>query len=155
MLQVNVSNVLAYSVKKAGKSFDVKVSDFSPEVVASIFQTGLGRILNDLVASAKTEAEAVAAVNKKLDAWARGEIRAARESDPVAVEAKRIAIQRIQADDGFRAWVKANANGKPTDAKAAAKLAELLSKVMANPAVQALAKSNVESRQGLEIDIDL
>lgn len=102
---------LTYFIKKADKSFDVDFASFSPEVQASIIQAGLGRILNDLVAGTKTKADSLEAVNKKLEAWARGEVRTSvtRTSDPVARRAMELATNAVKGSKGFIAWMQTNA----------------------------------------------
>lgn len=152
-MQVTIPTEVAIHIKKAGQAFTIPVGTYAANVNESIFVTGLGRIVNDLVASAKTEAEAVAAVNKKLDAWARGEVRAARESDPVASEAKKIAMNRIVSSEQFKAWM-AKEGVKPTDPRYAAAIMKNLATVQAREDVQALAKQAVEARAAIEVELD-
>lgn len=152
-MNIAIPTEVSIHIKKAGQAFVIKTGDYSQAVNESIFTTGLGRIVNDLVASAKTEAEAIAAVNKKLDAWARGEVRSARESDPVASEAKKIAMQRIQQASSFKAWMTAN-KVKPTDAAYATMIAKNLPAIMAREDVQALAREAVAARNAIEVELD-
>jgi hypothetical protein len=151
MTTINVADEVTYACKKAGKDYAVRVLDYTPEVLASIFTVGMARILGDTHANAKTAEEADAAILKKLDAWARGEVRASRgesSADPVAAEAFRMAIGKVKRSDDFKAWVVA-AKCKSTDKPAVEELGKR-AKVLATRAdIVALAQSIVD----LSVDV--
>ena len=114
-----------YFVKKCGKAYDVDFESFTPEVQNSIINAGLGRIINDLVAGTKTQADSRAAVSKKLEAWANGEVRTStsRESDPVRKRALELASAAVKKSAVFIVWLQENGL-KQGSKEAQAKLAE-------------------------------
>lgn len=151
MTQVQVADTVRYSCKKAGKDYDVQVSTFTDAVNESIFTVGMARILGDTHANAKSPEEADAAVMKKLDAWARGEVRTSRgesSADPVAAEAFRMAIGKVKRTDDFKAWVTA-AKCKPTDKPAVEELGKRARVLAARADIVALAQSIVD----LSVDV--
>jgi hypothetical protein len=150
-----------YFIKKAGKSYDVDFTSFSADVQASILHAGLGRIMNDLVAGAKTQADSRAAVDKKLEAWARGEVRTSSErtSDPVAKRALELAANAVAKSKGFIAWLQANGFKQSTKEAIAKKneLAKGLCAVEGNK-YTAQAEIDVAAAQALgddELDIEI
>lgn len=149
--------MFTYSIKKANASFEVPFESYSDAVRAAILEAGLGRILNDLVAGAKTEAESFAAVQKKLDAWARGEVRSAvtREHDPIRKRALELAEAAITRSKAFVAACQ-KAGVKVTHKDAQAKARELAKAQIAveGNAFMAQAKIDVEAAKGLG-DLDL
>lgn len=141
-----------YFIKKAGKAFDVDFAGFTPDVRESIIKAGLGRIMNDLVAGTKAGDESVAAVQKKLDAWARGEVRTSSErtSDPLAKEVLRLVV----GSKGFIKW--AQDNGLKVQSKdAQAKAKELATAIMGKPdhPILAKAKANLAETDAIDIEI--
>lgn len=143
----------SFYIKKAAQSFDIDLGSYTEAVREAIVTAGLQRILNDLVAGTKPGDESVAAVRKKLDAWARGEVRtvAQRTSDPVA---KRVG-ELILGSKGFIAW--AQANGLKVQSKdASAKLRELVAAAMAkgdeSPFV-VKARRDVAEAEELDVEI--
>lgn len=123
---------------KIGHSVTVKTERFSDEVITHIFNYGLKQMLNDAAASGKTDDEKVGLFTKKLEAMYEGTLRAARESDPIAAEARRIAADWLKrkgvkpSDDGYKA---------------------ALAKASADDKVRALAVQNVERAKALDFDI--
>lgn len=153
MTTVQVADTVRYSCKKSAKDYDIDVSSFTPEVLESIFTVGMARILGDTHANAKTPAEADAAVLKKLDAWKRGEVRAARgesSADPVAREAMRIAVGQVQRSDKFKAWLVTN-KLVATKGDGLAKLNELAKARALSPEVIAQATATIE----MDVDLDI
>lgn len=150
-----------YFIKKAGKSFDVDYGSFSAEVRESIIKAGLGRILNDLVAGTEKGKPSVDAVNKKLEAWARGEVRTSSEraSDPIAKRAMELASSRISKNPTYIKWMQDNGL-KLSSKESIAKLRELAKAAIAkegNP-FTAQAKIDVEAEEalaGFDLDIEI
>lgn len=69
----------------------VNTERFSDHVRQYIFDYGLKQVLNDAGSAGKNADEKLAMANKKLDALYAGEVRQARESDPVRAEARKMA----------------------------------------------------------------
>lgn len=131
---------ITVALGKTGHSAAVKIERLESDVLAHVFQYGLKQVLNDAAAGGKTTDEKVALFNKKLEALYEGTLRAARESDPVAREARRIATD----------WL-ARKGVTPKDEDFKAKL----TKVMADDKIQHLAKAAVERAKELDLDIDV
>lgn len=131
---------IGVALGKTGHSVTVQTERLDPEVLAHVFGYGLKQVLNDAAAGGKTTDEKVGLFNKKLEALYEGTLRAARESDPVAREAKRIATD----------WLAAKGVGpKAEDFKAK------LAKVMADEKIQHLARVAVERAKELDLDIEV
>ena len=147
-----------YFIKKAGKSYDVDFASFSPDVQASILHAGLGRIMNDLVAGAKTQADSRTAIAKKLEAWARGEVRTAttRTSDPVAKRAHELAAEAVAKSAGFIKWLQDN-GFKQSTKEAVAKRTELARKLceVEGNRFTAQAEIDVANSASLGDDLDI
>lgn len=135
-----------YFIKKAGKKFSVPFADYTEAVREAMIEVGIGRIMADLVAGAKTTAEAQAAVEKKLDSWAAGNVRAARgASDPITAEAVRLATIKVKAQ-----LIKMAK--KATGAEIRVLAEKLIAK---DDAYRLQAEANIAALGGLDDDLDL
>lgn len=76
----------------------VNTERFSDHVRQYIFDYGLKQVLNDAGSTGKNADEKLAMANKKLDALYAGEVRQARESDPVRAEARNMAKAAVMRD---------------------------------------------------------
>lgn len=132
-------------VKKADARYEFEFEALPKVTQEYIVNYGWRQALADSAASAKSTSEALGMVNKRYDNLVKGVIRAERESDPVAREAKRLAIEAVN-----RALRKA---GK--DPKEVENLADLIAKASQDPKIAAQAQANVDAMAGLDIDIDL
>ncbi len=105
-MQIQIQDQYRFEISKAEREFIVPVEDYSAEVLAHIFQVGLGRIMNDLVAGTAKGSESEAAVYKKLDSWAAGVIRTSggREGNPVKARAVELAMKAVNKNPTFLAW---------------------------------------------------
>jgi hypothetical protein len=130
---------------KDGETLTVATADMKDDVLSHVFEYGLRQILNDAGAAAKKPDEKVTLAQKRLQNLIDGNLRAARESDPVRAEARKIATQTVDAK------IKA-AGKKPEDV---ANRTDLINQVMAREDVQKAAQAAVDARAGLTVDIDL
>lgn len=92
---------------------------------------------------------AVTLVDETHEAFASGNIRRTRTSDPVAAQARRIAITKVSNSPDYKAWL-AKSNLKPGDKDATAELAKRAEVLASNPSVIALAESFVASMAALD-----
>lgn len=134
-----IPSVATVALGRIGHSVDVKTERFSDDVITHVFNYGLKQMLNDAAASGKTDDEKVGLFTKKLEAMYEGTLRAARESDPIAAEARRIATDFVKRKTDHKAG---------SDAFKAA-----VAKAMADEKVRALAAQNVERAKALDFDI--
>lgn len=140
-----------FTAQVRGQDFKITDMDKWPEVSrAKVIAYGLQRLFNDSAAGAKNGAEALELAGKRLDAMAKGVMRASvgRTGDPVKAEALSIATKLVV--DAMR---KAGFKGKDLQGETVrAKAVALIEK---NPAITATAKANVEARAGLDITVEL
>jgi hypothetical protein len=131
-------------------------ADLPEQSVRKIFEYGLQRILNDASAGAKDEAEALVFAAKRWDSLVAGVIRQTRvvTGDPVAREAMKIAIAKVQAAPKFKAWAQEN-QLKPADKAYTEQLRELAKPLAAREDIMARAKANVDAAAAIEVDIDI
>lgn len=103
-MNITIPDTVTYACKKTGKSYDAPVSTYTQAVNEHIYTVGMARILGDTHANDKTAAEAEASIMKKLDAWARGDLRNTRETGPETPErrAMKLALARLQKEDRFK-----------------------------------------------------
>ena len=94
-MQITIEDKAVVSIGKTGKAIDVNFNDLAPHVIQYIVSYGIKQVLNDAGSAAKSDSEKVAMAEKKMDTLLRGEIRAQRESDPIAARAKQIAIKAV------------------------------------------------------------
>jgi hypothetical protein len=152
---------LSTFVKKADAKFATEWETL-PEVSRNhIIAYGFRQIIADACASAKTESEAKGMCAKRLDNLIKGVLQAPRESDPIAKEARRIAV------DITTAWAKKNGVAlvakDDADDKAKAAVAKnqetftaRVEALRTNDKVLAQARKNVEAAAALgDLDIDL
>ena len=143
-MQITIEDKAIVSIGKTGKALDVNFAEFAPHVLQYIVSYGIKQVLNDAGSAAKTDAEKVAMAEKNLDTLLRGEIRAARESDPVAARAKKIAIAVI---------TKAmKAKGLDPAAKDS-NFSTLVMEYAGKPAVREMAKAQLEAEADIDIDL--
>lgn len=136
-----LANRIAVSLGKTGHSVTVQVERLEPDVLAHVFNYGLKQILNDAAAGGKTEDEKLGLFNKRLETLYSGSLRAARESDPVAKEAKRIATDYVTR----KTQLKAGSD----EFKAA------VGRAAASDAIRHLAEAAVAKAKELDLDIEL
>lgn len=143
---------------KLGTTVDVPDhGEFSPAVQAYLQDLGLRKSLegamNDVNTKGETgkkldglRAEALGLVQKKLDSLIAGVVktRVIGESDPVAKQARTLAIAKVQADQGYKDWVKANAPGKANEQEARNELYRRAQELAQTDAVIAVAEKMVE-----------
>lgn len=147
-------------VKKANATY---AADFDslPEVTkAYVINYGWRQCVADACASAKTESEAKGLCDKRVDNLGKGIIRAERESDPVAREARRLAVEKTNKwarVNGVALSAKDDADAK-TKAQVEANQAIYTKRVDAlrvHPEILKLAEANVKAADDLEIDIEV
>lgn len=147
-------------VKKAGESFSFNFAELPEASQNYLIGYGARQAIADACASAKTEAEAKGLCQKRLDNLLKGVIRAERESDPVAREARRIAVEKTNK------WAKANGIvlTAKDDATASVKAAveanvvtwtKRVEALRAHPDVIKRAEANVAALDELDIDIEV
>lgn len=125
--------------KKINRTIAIEESRFPKTVEAYLFEYGLRQCLADSYASGTTDAERVALLEKRLGNLYDGNLRAARESDPVAQECRRLAFlawptsklgggkkanAEIVKTEGFKAWFAAYITHPAVIAKAEKMVAE-------------------------------
>ncbi len=138
------------------KDLTFNPQDFDGKVLERILKYGLQRIFNDC--SGGKDGDKWSAVQKRFDAFKRGELRAERvggERDPVGKEAHSIALKRLQADGSkFMAWAKENSLTSKDKAYRDT-LAERAKAVMHREDIQALAKANVAAVKDIDLGDDI
>lgn len=134
-------------IPKADTRFEADFDKLPKNTQEYIINYGWKQAIADSCASAEkgNTGQALGMCQKRYDNLLKGVIRAERESDPVAREAKRLAIEAVN-----RALRKA---GK--DPKEVENLAELVAKAASDPKIAAQAQANVDAMAGLDIEIDL
>lgn len=147
-------------VKKADAKFEADF-DKLPEVTQTyIINYGWRQCIADAAASAKDEKDALGYCQKRYDNLLKGIIRAERESDPVAKEARRLAVEmtnRWAKSGGVALSAKDDADAK-TKAQVEANMATWTKRVEAlrvHPDILAQAEKNVKALGELDIDIDI
>lgn len=147
------------SLMKIGKALDVDIAKLPQVSLSHIFDYGLRQILNDAMASAKTESEALASANKRLDNLLAGTLRASaiRQGDPIKRRAAELAEASVRKNQKFQAWLAAN-KLKSADKDAKAMIASQVAKAIA-PEGNAFVKQatlDVEAAKGIgEIELEL
>lgn len=137
-----------------GKELKITLPAELPAVsITKIFDYGLQRILNDASAGGKDEVEAMSKAEARWDTLKKGIIRqtTARIGDPVAREAKRLAVLWVQAQPKFKAWAEEN-KLKAADKEFTSKVNELADK--RRDAFMEQAKANLEALKSIEVDED-
>ena len=147
--QITIPETATVSIRKANMTINA-LRSWPQASLDKVFAYGLQQILNDAAAPAGKDAaraDIEALVLKRVDNLSKGVMRASfvRTSDPVAVEALRIATERVVA--------AAKAKNRKLDAPSIRKLA--IDLVAKRPDITATAKANVEARDALDIDIDI
>ena len=138
-------------VKKADMYFYMSEETLPAHVGRRVYEYGAVQILNDAVASAKTQEEAIGLVEKRYANLISGVLRASsgRVSDPILAEARDIAVKKILA-----AFVKKGI--KAAEAKKRPEYAELVKEYAARESTIAQARENVNRVDDLgDVDIDL
>lgn len=145
-MQITIEDKAVVSIGKTGKAIDVNFTDLAPHVLQYIMSYGIKQVLNDAGSAAKTDAEKVAMAEKKMDTLLRGEIRAQRESDPIAARAKQIAIKAVTK--------KMKEKGIDPTAKDSG-FSGLVLEYAGKEQVRAMAKAQLEAEADIGIEIDL
>lgn len=147
-------------VKKAEAKFETDF-DTLPQVTREyVINYGWRQCIADAAASAKTTGEAKGMCEKRFDNLLKGVIRAERESDPVAREARRIAFEMTNK------WAKANGivltAKEDADAKVKAAVevnvttwTKRVEALRVHPDVVKRAEANIAALDGLDIDISV
>ena len=159
MITIETTDVVTVQLPKAQKPLDVPVADLSPTVLAHIFSYGLRQILNDAMASGKTEAEKQALAEKRLANLVSGTLRASpiREGNPVRRRAIELASAAVVANPTFIAWA-AKASLKVTSKDAVAKARAIAVEAVDKPGNKftAQAELDVAAAKAIgEIEIEL
>lgn len=166
MTQVTITSpVTSVPLMKLDTTIDVDLAKFSETVLNHVFDYGLRQILNDAMASGKTDAERRQLAEKRLDTLYSGNLRASgvRVGDPVKRRAIEIATAKVKVSPKFIAWVndnkpKAGASDKEklawlkTQADAVRKNAEKLAQA---ESIMAQAKIDVEAASAIDVEVDL
>lgn len=96
--RVTMENDMRIPLIKINQHVDVDY-DALPDVSKThIVNYGLRQLLNDAMVSGETDSERRGLADKRLANLVAGVLRAARESDPVEAEIRRLAIARAKAD---------------------------------------------------------
>lgn len=157
-IQIN-GYATSVALMKISKTLDVAVESMPDVSKTHIFDYGLRQILNDAMASAKTESEALAAAQKRLDNLLSGTLRASaiRQGDPIKRRAAELAEASVRKNPKFQAWLAAN-KLKVSDKDAKAMIARQVAKAIA-PEGNAFIKQatlDVEAAKGIgEIELEL
>lgn len=110
-MSITINTVPAtINLKKIGKAVAVDFSKMPQASLDHVFAYGIRQILNDAMASAKTEAEGEASANKRLDNLMSGTLRASpvREGNPVRARAMELALAKFVKHPAFIAWLAKN-----------------------------------------------
>ncbi len=148
---------------KIGKAIECpEHKDFSPAVQQYLQDLGLRKALegamNDVntkgetgAALAALQSQALGLAQKKLDSLIAGVVktRVIGEADPVARQARLLAITHVQKDAEYKAWVGANAPGKANEQAARDELYRRVQEVQVHPKVVAMAEAMVAASAGL------
>ncbi len=131
-------------------------SDFSPAVQAYLADLGLRKALegamNDVNTKGETgkklealRGEALGLAQKKLDSLIAGVVktRVIGESDPVAKQARVLAVAKVQKSDEYKAWVAKHAPGKANEQAARDEMYRRAQDLAATPEVIAVAEKMV------------
>jgi len=139
-------------VKKADRAFDLSPESLPAHVVEYIWRYGATQILNDSVASAKTQDEALALVTKRFENLVAGTLRASsgRSADPVAREAQAIAVAAVA-----KALVKKGLAKNPSEAAKHADFKSLVAEYAKRETTLEKARAVVALRGNDEEDIDI
>lgn len=147
-------------VKKANAKYEVNFAELPKVTQEYIIAYGWRQAISDAVASAKSEAEAKGAADKRFDNLLKGIVRAERESDPVSQEARQIAVKMTNA------WAKKNGVAltckEDSDEKTQVQVkrnvevwTDRVAKLKVHPEVLAQAEKNVNALAELDVEIDL
>lgn len=148
-MQIQVQDSQSVNLKKIGKALEVDVANMPEVSLQHVFNYGLRQLLNDAMASAGDDAaKAEAQAKERLANLMSGTLRASRESDPVAAEAKRLAYRMI--DDALITHYGSAKKAKEAedDYDRAAMARDLLAGENGD-AIRAQAKVNVDGVKGL------
>ena len=153
MVEITANGTLNIRINKAGKDFEVDLSQIAPAGLAYLIHYGLKQSLNDGAAGALDQPEAEGKAQMRLDAILAGTMGQRRGSsrkpvDPVEAEAMRLAGERVK--------VALKSSGKTLKEVGKAKVEEMTGVVFEGDKEKllALAKKTVESigRNGSELD---
>lgn len=148
----------AISLKKIGKELSIDFTKMPQASLEHVFAYGIRQILNDAMASAKTDAEAEAGARKRLDNLMSGTLRASpvREGNPVRQRAMELALAKVIKHPKFVEWCqKSGIKVSHKDAIAEARRQAKVAVDKPDNAFMAQAAKDVEASQGLDIDIEL
>ena len=163
MLNIETNTNQSVFLKKAGESVDIDCSAMPMASRVHVWNYGLRQILNDAMASAKNDDEALAFAQKRLDNLMSGTLRASgggSKGNPVRKRAQEIAEGKIALNAKFIAWVEAVKAAESDPLKVlgakAKKLRELAVKAIEveGNAYMAQAKIDVENAASLD-DIEI
>lgn len=108
-MQITITNAPeSISLKALDKTLNIDFAKMPEASLNHVFAYGIRQILNDAMASAKTDAEREAAANKRLDNLMTGTLRASpvREGNPVRRRALELAYAKVVVHPAFIAWAQ-------------------------------------------------
>lgn len=155
-------------IEKGAQSVEVSFEELPAISQTKVIEYGLKQLLNDACAPVKLRgadegkidglrSEAMGLVAKRLDNLKAGVLRSTRVAgggDPVAREAFKIALGKVQKAKGFLAWVAKNGL-KVTDKAYTDKARELAKRLASREDIVALAQANVAAAAEIEVDVDI
>lgn len=106
-MQITITNApTVISLKALGKDVAIDFAKMPEASLNHVFAYGIRQILNDAMASAKTDAEREAGAAKRLDNLMNGTLRASpiREGNPVRARAMELAIAKVVKHPKFIEW---------------------------------------------------
>lgn len=142
---------MSYSITltKIEKSVNVDFLALPEASRNHVIAYGLKQLLNDAMVSGETDAEREGLAMKRLDGLKSGNLRAAREANPLETEVRRLAIARATAE-----WKKAgHAKITPEIFKSEDWAVRVL-ELRENEKIRAIAQANVDATRGLA-DMDI
>ena len=148
---IEIAELVAVVRKEFRFAIDVEeFADWPEQSKTKILAYGFQQILNDAAASAKNSDEVDGLVTKRVDNLRAGLLRASpiRVGDPVAKEARAIAVAKVRA-----AWVK-KYGSKPGKSDRD-EFNRLVTELAVREDVIETAKANVAATEDLEIEIEI
>jgi hypothetical protein len=170
MSKSNEVSMFKIIIDKAAKTYEIDFAALPPVSQERVIAYGLTQLLGDAAAPIATSASIdgrrvplagndlakanIAArelVEKRLADLSAGILRRVREGDPVAAEARRIAIRIVNKSDDFRKWLATNGL-KAGDKDAVTELSSRAEVTAASPKVIAMAEKYVADMAELDAE---
>lgn len=158
-MQITIQGQTSVSLIKIGKALDVDFGKMPSNSIEHVVAYGIRQILNDAMASGKTDEERLGMAQKRLDNLMSGTLRAGgvREGNPVRKRALELAEASVRKNAKFNEWLTAN-KLKVSDKAAREQIAAQAKKAVdaEGSKFMAQAKIDVEAAKGIgEIELDL